>query len=121
MKKELESCRLWNLAFQVEFPLVHVLAAMEASGVAVNLEEGRRLREEFERTENLEKQVYELAGEKFASILQNNCHIYYSINLGLNPLKRLKRDIPQMPGSWRLLALNIYSRLKYLNTGIFQN
>ena len=66
MEKELRDHSLWNLASQMEMPLIQVLVRMEVNGVKINEKELRdyagELREELG---NIEKEVHSMAGVTF--------------------------------------------------------
>ena len=63
---KLEEEGLKDLFFQMELPLVEVLAEMELSGVKINPDLLLELSKELEaRLWNLEKRVFDLVGEKF--------------------------------------------------------
>ncbi len=91
-KKELERNDLMDLCVSIEFPLIEVLAAMEADGVSVSeekLEElGNGLTEEIGRIEN---EIYERAGEQFKiNSPQQLGHILFE-KMGLPAGKKTKR------------------------------
>ena len=57
---------LWNLYNEVELPLVEVLREMEAAGVRVDVDKLRKAEATLSvELEDLEKRIYELAGETF--------------------------------------------------------
>jgi DNA polymerase-1 len=66
MEKELRDHSLWNLASQMEMPLIQVLVRMEVNGVKINEKELRdyagELREELGK---IEKEVHSMAGVSF--------------------------------------------------------
>ncbi|WP_300671849.1 DNA polymerase I [Desulfoluna sp.] len=64
--KELEEKGLTSLFDTMEMPLMHVLADMEYTGVAVNEEELISIAKTFETEMNtIEESIYQLAGEEF--------------------------------------------------------
>ena len=68
LEKELakESDRMRRLLYEVEFPLVRVLADMELTGVSLDVEALNEAAEAMEkRIESLENEIHELAGEDF--------------------------------------------------------
>ncbi|MEX2107373.1 MAG: DNA polymerase, partial [Solirubrobacterales bacterium] len=66
-RRHLEALKLEPLLGEVELPLVHVLAAMEREGLRLDAERLAEVGAGFgERIATLEKEIYELAGEKFA-------------------------------------------------------
>jgi len=63
---QLESIGLTDLFDQVEMPLVEVLMRMEKKGIRVDKDKLRELSRKFKnRLQNLEAQIYEIAGERF--------------------------------------------------------
>ena len=65
-ENELKEQQLYDLFTNIEMPLSIVLAQMELDGVYINKETLDQLGEEFKkRFEIIEKEIYELAGEKF--------------------------------------------------------
>jgi DNA polymerase-1 len=57
---------LWGLYAELERPLIAVLARMEETGVAVDVDRLRQLSEEFaERMASIEAEIYECAGRTF--------------------------------------------------------
>jgi len=124
MNEDLEANGLLNLAHEVEFPLVEVLASMEATGIGVDLEKGIALRSEFaEKLGEIQKEAYELAGEEFN--LDSPKQISYILfeKLNLPPIKKTKTgystdaevletlsEIHPLPG--KILEYRHYSKLK---------
>jgi len=63
MKSDLEEHGLLKLAEEVEFPMIEVLASIEALGTRVDLKKGQALRDEFaRRLAELEREAYGIAG-----------------------------------------------------------
>lgn len=91
MKADLEKYGLWELAEKVEFPMIEVLASMEALGIGVDIEKGRALRDHFaQRLSELEEEAYEIAGEEFnlGSPKQLSRILFEKLNL--TPVKKTK-------------------------------
>src|SRR5207247_162110 len=66
LTERLQRDELDRVYFELELPLVPLLARMEAVGVAVNREELRRLSEHLgERVRGIEEQAYAAAGRPF--------------------------------------------------------
>jgi len=66
LKPQLLADRLVSVYETIERPLVPILAGMEAEGIKVDVEELRRLSEDFAlRLRDLEKAIHKLAGETF--------------------------------------------------------
>lgn len=91
LKEDLERQGLTHLAEDVEFPLIEVLAAMEATGVGVDLPLGRSIRKEFgEALKSLEEVIYGMAKEEFnLGSPKQLAHILFD-RLGLKPVKKTK-------------------------------
>ncbi len=89
--RDLEQERLVPLANDVEFPLIEVLAAMEATGVGVDLVLARSIGEQFGRAlSDLEARIYAVAGESFnLGSPKQLAHILFE-KLGLKPVKKTK-------------------------------
>lgn len=65
-EKELEEKGMNNIFTTIEMPLMHILAEMEHTGVAVNKEELIEISKTFETEMNtIEESIYRLAGEEF--------------------------------------------------------
>lgn len=66
IKERIEEQEMDKLYYEVELPLVEVLAHMEFNGFKVDLEVLNQLGEEFqEEIDKLTKEIYDLAGEEF--------------------------------------------------------
>lgn len=66
LKQEVEDKELEYLYYQVELPLAQVLMEIEKTGVLLDLEKLRELKKEMEVVlENMEKEIYQLAGVEF--------------------------------------------------------
>ncbi|MCF6459650.1 DNA polymerase I [Clostridium sp. Cult3] len=66
IKKRIQEQKMDQLYYEVELPLVEVLADMEFNGFKVDLDILGQLGEEFEsQIHGLTKEIYELAGEEF--------------------------------------------------------
>jgi DNA polymerase-1 len=66
LSQELHTQGLWQLAEQLEFPLVEVLAQMEYNGIAVDVTVLRELGEQFRaQLEQLRQRIYAEAGTEF--------------------------------------------------------
>jgi DNA polymerase-1 len=66
LEKELSKKGLDGLFYDVEMPLIEVLAAMEITGVAIDKDYLAELSEEMEKKLNkLTRKIYDLAGEEF--------------------------------------------------------
>ncbi len=65
-EKKLKGDDLWDLFENIEMPLVEVLLSMEREGVRINTEELNTFSEQLNKEKlELEKKIYELAGEEF--------------------------------------------------------
>lgn len=66
LKPELEQRNVSQVFNEIEVPLVKVLAAMEKEGVAVDIDFLKKYAIELEaQSDNIKKEIYELAGEEF--------------------------------------------------------
>lgn len=66
LEKQLRSANLEKLFLEVEMPLVPVLADMEMTGVRLDTKELARVQQEMnERANQIEHEIYQLAGESF--------------------------------------------------------
>ena len=90
-RAELEHAGLVALAQDVEFPLIEVLAAMEATGIKPDLALGKAIRQSFADTLRvLEDSIYAMAGEKFNLGSPKQLSRILFENLGLKPIKKTK-------------------------------
>ena len=90
-RRDLEDAGLTRLAEDVEFPLIEVLAAMEAVGMRVDLELGRSIRQGFaDALITIEESIYNIAGEKFnLGSPKQLAHLLFE-KLNLTPIKKTK-------------------------------
>ncbi|MFH1995512.1 MAG: DNA polymerase I [Candidatus Omnitrophota bacterium] len=66
LEKEIEKAGLEDLFYNVEIPLIKVLAAMEMNGAALDMKYLRALSKEFDgKLKKLTARVYDLAGQEF--------------------------------------------------------
>ena len=66
LEKQLQDANMESLFKEVEMPLVPVLAEMEMTGVRLDTKELARVQQEMnERANQIEREIYELAGESF--------------------------------------------------------
>ena len=65
MKKILEDYEMLNLYYNVELPLVEVLASMEFYGFKIDKEELEVLGKEYDEEIKITSEIYELAGGEF--------------------------------------------------------
>jgi len=94
LRQDLRDAGLTDLAEQVEFPLIEVLAAMEAAGIRVDLELGRSIRQGFaDVLAKLENDIYNLAGEKFNLGSPKQLAAVLFDKLGLKPVKKTKTGL----------------------------
>lgn len=91
LKRDLRQEGLEDLANAAEFPLIEVLAAMEAAGVGVDFQLGQSIRKEFASAlQLLEDSVYGIAGEEFnLGSPKQLSHVLFD-KLGLKPIKKTK-------------------------------
>ena len=92
LEKELREKELSSLMETIEMPLVTVLAKMEMAGIKVDAAELFRMSREFEtEISELEKDIYELAGEKFNINSSQQLGEILFEKLELKPTKKTKK------------------------------
>ncbi len=106
LEQEMDDLGLLSLAEEVEFPLIKVLGAMEASGVEVDLALGQSIRENFgEVLLKLEGEIHQIAGEEFnLGSPKQLSHILFE-KLGLKPVKKTKTGYSTDAGVLEILSL----------------
>ncbi len=66
LEERLKQNDILNIFFDIEMPLVHILANMEIAGIGVNSEKLKDLSNELEKKlNNLKKDIYKFAGKEF--------------------------------------------------------
>ena len=81
LKKELEEHQVSSLFYDIEMPLVPVLAYMERNGVRINSETLKESSLHFtSRMKEIEKEVHQLAGMTLISPPRNKWAKSYSTN-----------------------------------------
>jgi len=93
LESELKEEELWSLFTEVEMPLVPVLAAMERTGVRLDVEELDRMSEELgARLGELEVRIHELVGYAFNinSTQQLSDALFKRLNLPSQGVRRTK-------------------------------
>lgn len=89
-KAEIESQRIDKLIYEIEMPLVMELDRMERRGVLVDVDRIDELHREFdEKVRELEKEIYELAGEEFTILSPKQLGRILFDTLGLPSGKKL--------------------------------
>lgn len=93
----IENYTMHNLFYEVEMPLVEILADMEYIGISADKEVLNELKQKFDiEIKTLEVSIYEYAGENFnINSPKQLGHILFD-KLGLPAIKKLKRGILQM-------------------------
>jgi DNA polymerase-1 len=82
---------LEGLYFNIEMPLIYVLADMEYAGIRVNRERLDELSSELKREiDDIESRIYEIAGERFNINSPQQLQKILFEKLGLKPIKRTK-------------------------------
>ncbi len=65
-RDQLKKANLWDLAITIEFPLIYVLANMEAQGVKLSTDSlGKYTKDLQNDLDKIEKEIHDLAGEEF--------------------------------------------------------
>ena len=92
LKKQIEDNDLMPLMETVEVPLIPVLARMEMAGIRVDAAELFRMSQEFEtELRDLEKEIYDLAGETFNINSSQQLGTILFEKLGLKAGKKTKK------------------------------
>lgn len=66
LEKEIEAQKMHELMYEIEQPLIEVLASMEHEGVGVDSEGVRRFGEELKKeTDGIQRKIYEMCGKEF--------------------------------------------------------
>lgn len=92
LEKELRDKELASLMETIETPLISVLAKMEMAGIKVDAAELFRMSREFEgEMSDLEKEIYELAGEQFNINSSQQLGEILFEKLELTPTKKTKK------------------------------
>lgn len=91
IKEKIESLEMHNLYYEVELPLVEVLAYMEFQGIRVDRNMLLELEVEFkEKIDELTKEIYELSGMEFNINSPKQLGEVLFEKLGLPPIKKTK-------------------------------
>ncbi len=92
LKKKVEEIGLTKLMNEVEIPLIPVLKKMEMTGICVDREKLEELSASFaRRLENLEDEIYKIAGEKFNIKSSKQLGEILFEKLGLPIIKKTKK------------------------------
>jgi DNA polymerase I len=87
----LEEENLERVYFDIEMPLIHVLADMEEAGVKIDSETLKYIAKELERElDGIQKRIYFLAGEEFNINSPKQLSRVLFQNLGFQPTKKTK-------------------------------
>jgi len=88
---KLQSSGLERIYFEIEMPLIYVLADMEEAGIKINKERTEELSKELDRElEELRSRVYRLAGSTFNINSPSQLGKVLFDDLGLKPMKKTK-------------------------------
>lgn len=91
MEELLNSMEMTSLFYDIEMPLVEVLGEMEFIGIKVDKEKLNELGDEFKDIiKNLEKDIYEISGEKFNINSPKQLGVILFEKLGLPVIKKTK-------------------------------
>jgi len=89
--EKLREEELEKIYFDIEMPLIHVLADMERSGVKIDVERLRDISRELERElDGFQRRIYFLAGEEFNINSPKQLSKILFENLGFQPKKKTK-------------------------------
>jgi len=89
--RELREANLESVYFDIDMPLIFVLAGMESTGVKIDSEKLGEISKELERElDSLTKRIYFLAGEEFNINSPKQLGTILFDNLGLQPGKKKK-------------------------------
>lgn len=119
LEEELKKQGVEHLFYEIEMPLVRVLANMESNGVRIDTETLKQTSEHFTvRLQEIEKEIYELAGETFniASPKQVGEILFDKLKI-IDKAKRQRLvNMLLRKKCWRACAINMRSLERYSNT-----
>ncbi|SOC03157.1 DNA polymerase I [Ureibacillus xyleni] len=91
VEEKLKTNEQFDLYYDLELPLAAILGRMESEGIKVNIETLEKMGEELEqKITSLEKEIYELAGEKFNINSPKQLGVILFEKLGLPTIKKTK-------------------------------
>lgn len=96
LEKELKNKELEKVFYEIEMPLVPVLAEMENSGIKIDIKYLKQLSERAEtEAEKIQKKIWKLAGEEFniGSPLQLKKILFDKLEIPSNELKKGKTGL----------------------------
>lgn len=106
LRQDMDASGLLSLAEKVEFPLIKVLGAMEASGVEVDLALGQSIRDNFgQALSKLEEEIHQIAGEEFNLGSPKQLSYILFEKLGLTPVKKTKTGFSTDASVLEILSL----------------
>ena len=116
---KLENVKLLDLLFNIEFPVIHVVAEMELTGVCIDLDYSERLKKKYEaKLDNLQKKLNEELS-KYEDIISQwrltedaKHHPVKSTGSGLGKSKSEQLENPVNISSPTQLAILLYDVLK---------
>lgn len=89
LKEELHNRGLEKLFFDIELPLVPVLANMEKAGIYVDVKYLKEMTEDFSKIlKDMEKKIFALAGEEFNINSPKQLSVILFDKMGIHPLKK---------------------------------
>lgn len=102
---ELKKEKLDKIFFDIEMPLIEVLACVERHGVKIDVKFLNKLSEEAaKKLEKLEKDIYKLAGEEFNIGSPKQLQDILFVKLGLTSGKRIKTGMSTAAGELERLV-----------------
>jgi DNA polymerase-1 len=91
MAEKLRAAGLWGLYWDLERPLIEVLAEMQANGIRVDAGRlGDQSRDAAQRLESLKREIYELAGREFNIDSPKQLQQILFVDLKLPVIRRTK-------------------------------
>lgn len=92
--KEIEEKKLTELFFNIEMPLVEVLARMEEAGIKIDIEYLKNLSSEFgSKISKIEKEVHKIAGQEFNLNSPKQLSFILFEKLKLPPVRKTKTGL----------------------------
>ena len=118
----LKEAEMWKVYEEIELPLVFTLDSMEKWGIRVKGEELKAYGEALAgRIQELEKQIYEQAGEEFNINSPKQLGVILFEKLGIPGGKRRRPDILRRRKFWKSWRRSSRWSMTFWNTGSLQS